>query len=288
VGDARPVAFTRLDLKPRSSSIVYYQTDIPPIQFEWAAEADAKGYTFEVSSDRNFEKPILREQVKRNAFVYDRFSPGRYYWRVKGNGEWGKGVLSIEKKTDTDVKIDRLNVVQDTGEKTVIYYQKSLPAITFRWDAVPGAIKYRLKVYPDGEFEKPLADKVVAETTVGFAEGELAEGKYYWHQVALDTADKDVKTGRMNTLQIAYDNAIVDLAIKAPKQGQSVSTSTVTTRGEVQLGASLLVNGRKAALDGQGRFKEALKLDRGLNQIVYRTVSSDGVERYYVRHVYRR
>ncbi len=288
VGETRPLAFTRLDLKARSSSIVYYTGEVPPIEFNWAAEEGAKSYTFEVAADKAFERQIFREQVAGNTFVQDRIPPGRYYWRVKGSGEWVRGVLTIEKKADTDVKPEHSNTVRDSGEKTVIYYQKALPAVAFLWEAVGGATKYRLKIYPDGEFETPLADKTVAEPKATFKEGELPEGKYYWHQIALDDAGKDLKTGRMNTLQIAYDNAIEDLAIKTPRHGQVVTTASVVARGEVRLGATLTVNGRKADLDELGRFKETIKLDKGSNQLVFRTLSADGVERYYVRSVTRR
>ena len=92
----------------------------------------------------------------------------------------------------------------------------------------------------------------------------------------------------MNSLQIAYDNAIVDLQIKTPKSNQKVTTKTVLTKGEVQLGASLSINGKKASLDNAGRFTETINLNKGSNQIVYRTMSSDGIERYYVRQISRR
>jgi len=287
-GAVRPVAFTRLDLRPRSSSIVYYSSDIPPIEFGWSAEKDTKGYEFEVASDRKFTKKIFRENLKRNSFVYDRFGAGRYYWRVKGEGDWVRGVLSIQKKSNQEAQIKRKNTVIDSGEKTVIYYQKALPSLAFKWTEVAGAAKYRLKIYPDGEFENPLIDEVIEETSKAFGEGKFAEGKYYWHQVALDGSGKDIRQGRMNTLNIAYDNAIIDLSIKSPRPWQKVSSKSVTTKGEVQLGARLTINGRKANLDGKGRFREALKLNKGSNQIIYRTVSSDGIERYYVRNVYRR
>jgi len=285
----RPLATTLLDLKPKSSAVVYYQTDVPAIEFSWKEEENAKDYEFEVSSDKNFTTPVFRETVKRPAFVYDQFQPGRYFWRVKGSGDWDRGALTIQKRKETDCSnCKRLNVIDDTGEKTVVYYQKALPAITLRWTAVEGASKYQLKVYPDGEFDNPLVDRSVTETQVAFPEGQFDEGKYYWHMQAQSDAGKDVATGKMNTLQIAYDNAIVDLSIKTPKQSQKVTTKSLATKGEVQLGASLSINGKKVSLDENGRFSINLDLNKGLNEIVYRTVSTDGIERYYVRQVIRR
>lgn len=285
----KPLATTELALKPKSSSVVYFQSEVPPIEFTWKADDGSKGYELELANDKSFATPVFREKIAKNSFVYDRFPPGRYYWRVKGEGEWQNGNLTIQKRKEAEcANCKRHNVIDDTGEKTVVYYQKELPAITLRWGPVAGATKYQVKVYPDGEFEKPLVDKVVADTTVAFNEGQFGEGKYYWHMVAQSDGGKDIATGKMNTLQIAYDNAIVDLAIKVPKAGQKVTSKSIVTRGEVQLGASLSINGKRAPLDDNGRFSESVGLDKGDNDIVYRTMSSDGIERYYVRRVVRR
>lgn len=286
--EPRPLATTQLDLHPKSSSIIHYVGAIPPIAFAWQEEDGDGTYDLEIARDRNFANTLFRETLGKNRFVYDRFGPGKYYWRVKGKGDWVKGFLSIERSRDPGVKYPRHNFIDDTGEKTKVFYQKTLPAITLRWKEVDGASKYRVKVYADGDFEKPLVDRQIAATTVGLSEGRLAEGKYYWQVVATNADGKDIKLGSMNTLEIAYDNAIVDLQIKSPKDHQMVSSRSVVTRGEVELGARLSINGKRANLDPKGRFRETIRLDKGGNQIVYRTISSDGVERYYVRNVTRR
>jgi hypothetical protein len=287
-GGPRPIAFTRLALRPRSSSIVYFSSDVPPIQFAWPEQEGVDSYELEVASNREFDKTVFRERVPGNSFVFDRFGAGRYYWRVKGKGDWLKGVLSIQRRKNDQAQIKRTNDVIDSGEKTVIYYQKALPALKFKWSAVVGAARYRLKVYPDRQFDTPLVNVILKATSQTFPEGKFPEGKYYWHQVALDAAGKSLRQGRMNTLTIAYDNAIIDLAIKSPRPWQKVSGRSLVTVGEVQLGASLAINGRQAKPDSKGRFREMIRLEKGVNQIVYRTLLPDGIERYYVRHVFRR
>jgi hypothetical protein len=287
-GEVRPLAYTQLDLRPKSSSVVYYQTDVPAIEFSWKNEEGVKGYQFEIAADKNFTTPVFREKVGKPTFVYDRFPPGRYFWRVKGSGDWERGTLTIQKRKENEKTYPPVNHIYDTGEKTVVYYQRALPAITFHWNAVDGATKYQFKLFLDGEFDNALADKSSDKTELAFPTGQFEENKYYWHIVALNDTGKDLATGKMNSLQIAYDNAIVDLQIKTPKSNQKVTTKTVLTKGEVQLGASLSINGKKASLDNAGRFTETINLNKGGNQIVYRTMSSDGIERYYVRQIYRR
>jgi hypothetical protein len=129
-------------------------------------------------------------------------------------------------------------------------------------------------------------DEVIAETTVRFRPGKLSEGRYYWLVVAEDAAGKDLATGRMNSLEIAYDNAVTDLAIKSPPEGARIGGKSVVAQGEVQLG--LFVNGDAVKVDRSGRFRQSVALTSGVNRIVFRTVAADGIERFYVREVVRR
>ncbi len=286
---ARPLAQTQVRLAAKSSAIVYYAGEPPPVELTWPAESGALAYQLELAGDRDFTKPVFREEVKRTSFMVDTLRAGRFHWRVKGRGDWLRGVVQVRKGHDMEcANCKRKNIVDDTGEQTVIYYQKALPAITLRWKEVDGAVKYRAQVYADGEFDTPLAEKSVAATTAGFAEGTFAEGKYYWDVTAFGADGRELARGRMNTLSIAYDNAVVDLNIKTPKDGQKITTPSLLTRGEVQLGVKLSINAQKANVDHQGRFRETVPLARGANQLVYRTLSADLVERYYVRTVYRR
>ncbi|MBI3179010.1 MAG: hypothetical protein HYZ27_05075 [Deltaproteobacteria bacterium] len=286
---ARPLAETQLGLMAKSSAIVYYVNEVPPVQFLWPAEEGAGAYLFELAQDRDFAKPVFREEVKGNAFVVDKLRAGRYHWRVKGKGDWFRGTIAVEKGRDMEcANCKRKNVIDDTGEQTVVYYQKVVPGITLRWKEVEGAQQYRARVYADGEFDTPLAEKSATATTVAFEEGRFEEGKYYWDVTAFAADSRELSRGRMNTLSIAYDNALVDLDIKAPRDGQKITSGSVLTRGEVQLGAKLSINGKKASVDRKGRFRESVPLAKGANQLVYRTLSADGVERYYVRLVHRR
>ena len=92
----------------------------------------------------------------------------------------------------------------------------------------------------------------------------------------------------MNSLEIAYDNAIVDLALREPSPYEKTHAGYIITRGEVQLGAKLFVNGKRADLDEKGRFRERIEIRMGDNEISYHTVATDGIDRFYVRHVLRR
>ncbi len=287
VGEARPMAATHVTVRAPSSSQIYYGSEVPAVRFVWDQKAGERS-VFELARDKDFSQLELSEEVQAGSFLWDRLKPGRYHFRVKG-GANAEGTVLIDKAREDDGKsYKRTNTVDDTGEKTVVYYQKTLPAITLRWASTPGAAKYRVKVFADGAFDKPLVDELVAETTLALKSGQLSENRFFWLVLGLDEAGRDIATGRMNSLTIAYDNAVSDIVIKSPKPGQTVRGTSLVASGEVELGNRLFVNGKAAGLDGKGRFKETVALERGQNQVVFRTVGGGGSERFYVREVVRR
>jgi hypothetical protein len=286
--EARPLAQTYVSLRAPGNATVYYSSDVPPVSFSWSGERPGP-YEFELAKDKEFKQILVREQLTKNGYIHDRLRAGRYYWRVKLDGEWKASSVSLEKNRDEDCKnCKRTNIIDDTGENTVVYFQKALPAISLRWGATPGAANYRVKVFADGAFDKAIVDQQVAETTVAFPAGTFAENRYFWLVMAMNAQGQDVAPGKMNSLTIAYDNAVADIDIKGPKSGTVVTTANVSTNGEVELGSKLYVNGKIAELDKKGRFKMTIELAKGGNQVVYRTVDGKGVERMYVRDVYRK
>lgn len=286
---ARPVASTDVTVSPGRNTVIFYQSDVPPVELGWQAEDKAEQYELELASDSKFEKPIFRERLKKNKLAYDRLGAGQYYWRVRGAGDWTRGAFALQRGGDNDcANCKRVNVIHDTGEKTVVYFQRALPAITLAWKETPGASSYRVKVFKDGEFENAMADEATDKREVAFTAGRFEEGKYFWLVMAYDGDKKELRTGGTNGLEIAYDNAITDIVIKAPRPNEKVRGNKLTTHGEVQLGARLSVNGRSVQVDGKGRFKETLTLNPGRNRLVYRTVTGDGAERYYLREIVAR
>ncbi len=295
-GDPTELAPTDVQLRTGMSSVVYYASQRPAVLFSWKPEEGASDYELELSRQRDFDgAPVFREKLDRTRFVYEQLEEGAYYWRVKasggGDGEWKRGLFRVKRGNPSRCgeNCGRENLVRDTGVKTVVYFQQALPSITLVWDEVQGATTYRLKVFRDGEFEQPFVDQTLKVTQRKFKAGQFEEGKYFWLVNALDDGGAEVRTGGTNGLEIKFDNSAVDIQIAAPASNQRVRKSKILTSGEVPIGQSLFINGQKANVDEDGRFREYVSLGRkGRHSIVYRTLASDGVERYYVRDVFRR
>lgn len=295
-GAPTELAPTDVQLRPGMSTVVYYSSQKPAVVFSWKPEEGATAYELELSRNKGFDgAPVFREELDRDRFVYEQLDEGAYYWRVKASGageaDWKRGLFRVKRGSPSRCgkNCGRENLVRDTGVKTVVYFQQALPSITLVWDEVQGASSYRLKVFRDGEFERPFVDQTLQLTKRKFQAGQFEEGKYFWLVNALDPGGGEVRTGGTNGLEIKFDNSAVDIQIASPASNQRVRKSKILTSGEVPLGQSLFINGQRVKLGDDGRFREYVTLDRkGRHSIVYRTLASDGVERYYVRDVFRR
>ncbi|MBN1962787.1 MAG: hypothetical protein JW841_17790 [Deltaproteobacteria bacterium] len=285
----RPLANTGIALQSGKSAYIYYNTSIPAVKLNWANAAAKSPYEVQVATDRDFNNLVWHETLSQSEMVFDQLSSRRYFWRVRTENGWQQANFVIEKFHQTDCRnCKHRNVVDDTGEKTVVYYQRTLPLITLRWKAKTNATKYRLKVFAAEDLDKPIINELIEVKVHSFQIGRLPENRYFWSVQAVTDDGKEIAAQRVNTLNITYDNAVAELVIRNPSQNAVVTSKKVTTNGEVRIGSRLWIDGRQTNLDKKGRFKETLALDKGLNQIIYRTRDSKGIERFYMRRVRRR
>lgn len=287
--EVQPLADTLVEVVEKSKSVVYYVDKIPPLRFSWQATNANQPVTLELARNASFNDAVVQEQVQGGGFILQAPTPGKFFWRVKQGDQESQGSLAIEKARDEDCsRCRRTNIIDNSGEKTVVYFQKTLPSITFRWKEIPGASRYRIKIFEDGDFDRPFIDQTVLETSLSFAAGRFVEGRYYWMVVGQTSAEKDMAAGDLNSLTISYDNAVTELLIKAPRNGEKTNARSIQTRGEIQLGSDLIVNGKKMDIDAKGRFSGSVLLEKGENILVYQSKTEAGVYHYYLRRVLRR
>jgi len=285
VGAPAPLAETFVEVKAGRKAEVYCGGRVPPVRFTWEPGTAKAPFTIELARDNRYAKKLFREEVSRPSLVYGLLKPGTWYWRVRLADTWHTGVVRIERDQSLDCpKCKRINVIEDTGRDTTVYFQEKLPAITLRWSAVAGAAKYRLRLYDEDSLDKPRIDKTIAKPELALAAGRLPEGSYAWHMQALAADNRPRLRGAVNRLTIAYDNAISGLRIRTPRRGATTRDTTQWTKGEIALGAKLLINGNPAALDRKGRFSEKVAVRKGYSQIVYR-VPGVGRDQYWVRDI---
>ena len=69
-------------------------------------------------------------------------------------------------------------------DNTVLKYLETPPRVSFRWNEVSGAQKYRLEIAMDRQFEEILVDEYLGE--LSFVHGNLSSGDYFWRVSARD------------------------------------------------------------------------------------------------------
>ncbi len=213
---------------------------------------------------------------------------GPLFWRVFANGgaeETVRGNAAFGPDQLEDLSRVK-NVVPDGPETTTIYFQDKPPTVTFTWAADQQAAKYSVKVFREGELTKAVAERTVAETQVALPESTLAEGKYRWSVTSLDARGAEVKGGRLNKLAMVYDNAVAQLVLKSPKNGEAAG-ATVRVSGVAPVGSRVFVNARPAVLDEKARFElqvPSASLPQG--RVVVRVINA-GTESFTVRTVRR-
>jgi hypothetical protein len=206
------------------------------------------------------------------------------YWRVTGkNGEKGPiGHARFEpdrRRSVLDLEHPH-NLVGESGPMTTVYFQGVVPTLTFSYAPKPGAVHYRLRVYKAGALEQPIVERTVTDTRVPVDANVLKEGSYVWHAVPLGAEGQELAGGRMNKLELVYDNALTRLAIGSPKPNEVATGPEVEALGVAPLGSKLFINGKPARLDGKGRFQE--KVSRA-PAVVFRLVGKNGSESYWIR-----
>jgi hypothetical protein len=245
---------------------------------------DEGAHRVQVASDADFNA-LLVDGVTEKPVVLPAPAKGELFWRTldaagqpqaQGRARFGPDTASLRESTA------KTDTVAETGLKATIFFQRAVPTLTFTFAAAPGASGYRLRVYRAGELKAPLLEKKVAEPKATVESGQLGEGSYLWSASPLDGAGNETGGGRMNKLDIQYDNSLTTLTIASPRNGDKAGPNVVAA-GVAPLESSLAINGKAAPLDAQGRF--SVKVGAA-DTVVFR-LKSDAGESFWVRRLRR-
>jgi hypothetical protein len=266
---------------PTARGLHVYADHLPEVTLSWSGPG---GSLVEVASDPDFKEVLVTGKVAGNSITVPAPRRADLYWRVTAKtGEKGPaGHAHFEpdrRRSVLDLEHPH-NLVGESGPMTTVYFQGVVPSLTFSYASKPGAARYRLRVYKAGELDQPIVEKTVTDTRCPVDANVLKEGSYVWHAVPLGPQGQDLAGGRMNKLELVYDNALTRLAIGSPKPNEVATGPEVEALGVAPLGSKLYINGKPARLDGKGRFQE--KVSRA-PAVVFRLVGKNGSESYWIR-----
>ncbi|MEW5741416.1 MAG: hypothetical protein AB1938_21020 [Myxococcota bacterium] len=245
---------------------------------------DDEPHRVQVATDSGFEALVL-QGVAAKQVVVAAPAKGELYWRTldeKGQPQaQGRARFSADTASLKDAAA-KSDTVAETGLKATIYFQRQVPTLTFTFAPAEGAAGYRLRVYRAGELKTPLVEKKVAEPKATVESGQLGEGSYLWSASPLDAAGNETGGGRMNKLDVVYDNSLTSLTIASPRNGDK-RTPSLRAAGVAPLDSSLTINGKPVPLDAQGRFSVPVP---DADTVVFR-LKADGGDSFWVRRLRR-
>ncbi|MFZ5438479.1 MAG: hypothetical protein ACOZQL_00655 [Myxococcota bacterium] len=231
----------------------------------------------EVSNEPDFAAPLVVAEVGEPLVVPAPLK-GTLFWRRKGDPEASSARFEPDEHAATVAA--KSDTVAETGLKATVYFQSAVPSLTFTFPPKEGAAAWRFRVYAVGDLKTALVDRKVTENRAVVESGALREGSYVWSAVALDRSGLEAPGGRMNKMDIVFDNSLTRLVLTSPKDGERASTAV----GIAPLGSKLTLNGKPVPLDAAGRFSVPVG---GSALLVFRLVTKDGAEAQWVRRLGR-
>jgi hypothetical protein len=237
----------------------------------------------QVATDPNFTDVTLSGTGKDFVAVQPPPS-GELHWRTlddKGEPALVGHVRFLPDTQATRDETSRSDVVTETGLKATVYFQGAVPTLTFNFKPADGAKGYVFRVFRAGDLKKSLVERKVTDNKITVEPGVLSEGSYLWNAAPYDAAGIE-KGGPFNKMDIIYDNSLTSLLLTSPREGDRLESARAV--GTAPLGSKLFINGKPVPTDGSGRFSLALPKTE---TVVFRLLSSDGTESYWVRHLKR-
>jgi hypothetical protein len=243
-------------------------------------------YRVEVASDPAFTHRVVAGLVHRPQVTVTLPRRGALYWRAyspDGKTEVDRGSVSIEPEPALK-DLERLrNEVPAGSEKTTIFYQDKPPAVTLTWRPEARAARYRVQLFRADSLARPVAERVGSQSSMPLEAGVLSEGSYVWSVTPLSAAGEELRGGKMNKLELVYDNSVPNLVITAPRNGDAVEGGRARATGVAPVGSRLFINGKPVELDRKSRFDAIVTPAGAPPALIFRLSRPTAADAYTVR-----
>ena len=240
-----------LELGPSEAQQVFHRR-LSEVALTWDAGGEV---LVEVASDAAFTQRVLSGVARRGFVNVPVPTRGTLHWRVRRpeGTEVARGSAAFAPERSLKELGLLRNRVADGSQKTTIFFQDKPPAVTFTCEPDAGAASYQVRVYRPGSLDRPVAERAAPGPQVSLPEGALDEGSFLWSITPLSASGRPLRGGRMNKLELVFDNSVPTLVVSSPRDGQRAGTRVRVT-GVAPVDARLFVNGQPLQLDGKHRF----------------------------------
>lgn len=237
----------------------------------------------EVASEPSFSQPLLAGRVAADWVRVEPPGRGELHWRFLGEDgavrTQGSARFEPDRGRSSLTSESPKAEVMETGLNARVLFQSAAPALHFTFAPREGARSYQLRLYRASDPKTPILQRVTNKNQYTLDPGSLSEGRYLWYVAALGPGGDELAGGRMNKLELVYDNERRGLALSRPRPGEKLGKGELPVEGVVPVGSRLFLNGQAVALDAKGRFSQRVA---ATDTLVFRLVSGQS-EAYWVR-----
>jgi hypothetical protein len=157
-------------------------------------------------------------------------------------------------------------------------FQRKVPRVEMKWNAVPGARRYRVVVATDPSFRKIFADERIDTTALPIR--NLQPGTYYWRVRAQDGDGFEGPYSAVRSVRATYDDAPPPLAILSPPEMFVSPRPEVEVKGKTDREVRIKINGQKVGVKPDGTFAMTISLKEGVNLVTVEAIDPAGNSEY--------
>ncbi len=242
--EGRSLDYADLELSPGQSMVIHDPKPPTAVRFLFGS-ACAETATLQLfSGGRARQYAAGREAVALG------MKPGSYRYELRcapDNAKVAKsGSVTVLKDAGTSglARHPPTSTLQADGRNYTVLYQNRLPGIELSWPSPPSSKQLRLIHQSAGA--KQTLD--LTEPAYKFTSGSLSEGKHVFSFVG------GGKVSRQTTVSILFDNAAPKASLNTPVTLSAKPGTPVAVSGTALPGWDVMVEGRPAQRDPQGRF----------------------------------
>lgn len=168
----------------------------------------------------------------------------------------------------------------------VSFYRDFPPEITFAWSPQEKARRYHLQIAREPSFRERVLDEITGRTA--FLYGNLKAGKYAWRVASIDAEGVKGPWSEVREIEVVRKRTPPLLLLGYPKKDEVINRERIWVDGRSDADAKIYVNGKRVEKDAEGRFKEEVRLKKGVNLILVESVDPAGNVSFEKRMISRK
>ncbi|TMQ57947.1 MAG: hypothetical protein E6K75_06025 [Candidatus Eisenbacteria bacterium] len=166
--------------------------------------------------------------------------------------------------------------VLEPADESSVPYLDLPPRVTFRWSAVEGADRYRVRAAKGPAFSEIVLDEIVTAPSLSW--GRLAVGSYRWSVAAIQDEIEGAPSVPRR-LTVTRDGDLLPLRVEPPPA--EIDGSRFTVRGYADTRARVYVMAQRVEVNRDGSFEVEVRLKPGANLLLVEAVDPAGHSSYW-------